>query len=47
MNNTFRIEVRVLGKWLVSSRNVSAVEADAIRNARPGDQDVRVMREAA
>lgn len=42
---TYRIEVLVLGKWLVSSRGVSPVEADALRRARGTDPTVRLVPE--
>ena len=41
----YRIEVLVLGRWVVSSRGVSAVEADAVKRAKNGDPAVRVMPE--
>ncbi len=42
---TFRVETLVLGKWLVASRGVSAVEADAIRQRFFSDPTVRVLPE--
>ncbi len=42
---TFRIEVLVLGKWLISSRGVSAVEATALSQKIGTDPTVRVLPE--
>lgn len=45
-NKTFRFEARTPnGKWFVSARNVSAVEADAYAKKYLNDPDFRVAME--
>jgi hypothetical protein len=43
--NTFRFEVLVLGKWHVSAKGVSAVEAKAYRDKYAADPTIRIVAE--
>jgi hypothetical protein len=42
---TYTIKVLVLGKWLVASRGVSAVEASAIRAKHLADPTIQIVTE--